>query len=136
MYKYTHIIYKITFSSHKISIEFNSLTDIYIILNILDFYKKDKSCIIQKINLISNKLGIIWFNDLTNLIKKPIIYLLLKIREEWVDNTLSESHINFSDANCVYTLELKTINEINSYPILTDKISFKKNLIEEILKDI
>lgn len=136
MNKHTHIIYKITLSSHKIIIEFNSLTDIYIILNILDYYKKNKSCIIQKITLISNKLGLIWFNDLTNLTKKPLIYLILKIREEWVDNTLSESHINFSEANCVYTLEIKTINEINSYPILLDKTSFKKNLIEEILKDI
>lgn len=108
----------------------------YTILNIIDFYKKDKNCIIQKILLSSNKSGIKWYNDITIFTKKPLIYLILKMREDWTDNSHNDSHINFSETNNKFTLEITTINPDNTHPILLDITKFKENLVLETLNDL
>ena len=86
--------------------------------------------------LSSNKMGIKWYNDITTYIKKPLIFLLLKMRGEHIDNTTNDSHIDFSENNTIYFLEIHTINIINPYPLLMDKDSFKNILTKEILDDI
>jgi hypothetical protein len=81
-------------------------------------------------------MGIKWYNDVTLYIKKPLIFLLLKMRGESVDNTVNDSHIDFSETNLTYFLEIHTINILNPQPIIMDKDSFKKILTKEILDDL
>ena len=68
----TYIIYNITITSNKVTIEFDNLADIYLILAFLDFYKNDEYCIIKKILLSTNRIGIRWFNDITSYKKNPL----------------------------------------------------------------
>lgn len=58
------------------------------------------------------------------------------MRNEFIDNTLSESHIDFSENNILYTLEIHTINLKNPYPQILDKNVFKEILTKEILDDL
>lgn len=108
----------------------------YLILVFLDFYKNDKYCIIQKILLSTNKLEIKWYNDITNYIKKPLLFLVLKLREDWFDNSSSESHIFNSEINNVFILEIFTLNEINKLPTLISKDELFNKLLKELLQDL
>jgi hypothetical protein len=101
----------------------------------LDFYKNNESCIIQKILLSTDKLGIKWYNDITNYTKKPLLFLALKLREEWVDNINAESNIFDTEVNNVYILEIHTLNEVNTLPNLITKEKLYDKLLKELLQD-
>lgn len=106
----------------------------YPILACLDFYKNNK-CVIRKILISTDKLGIRWYNDVTIYIKKPILFIVLKIREEWVDNSIAESHIFSTETNRAYTIEIFTLNEINELPNLISKEKLYERLLGELLQD-
>ena len=132
----TYIIYNITITSNKVTIEFDNLADIYLILVFLDFYKNDKYCIIKKILLSTNRVGIKWFNDITSYKKKPLIFLVLKLRDEWVDNSNSGSNIFNTETNNSYSLEILTVNENNNMPVTISKRQLYEKLLKEIMYDL
>lgn len=106
----------------------------YPIIACLDFYKNN-NCVIKKILLSTDKLGIRWYNDVTLYIKKPILFIMLKLREEWVDSSNSESHIFSTEMNSTYILEIFTLNKVNELPNIITKEKLYDKLLRELLQD-
>lgn len=85
------------------------------------FYFNNKNCIISKILLSSYKNNIKWYNDITNLKKKPLFYLLVRLKDDLREGRNLSSHINNNDTNTPFTIEIFTLNKDNITPLIKTK---------------
>lgn len=84
----------------------------------------------------TNRIGIKWYNDITSYKKKPLIFLVLKLRDEWIDNSITGSNVFNTETNNSYSLEIYTVNESNIMPIIISKEQLYEKLLKEIMYDI
>lgn len=101
------------------------------ILAILYYYFNNKNCVITKVLLIVYKNDFKWYNDITNFKKKPLLYLLIKLKEELKDTSHTSSHITDSELNNNFSIEISTLNNINTLPILLEKNILLKLMFDD-----
>jgi hypothetical protein len=117
-------------------LNFDKLIEYYIILSILHYYFNDKNCLITKVLLIVNRNDIKWYNDITNFKKKPLLYLLVKLKDNLHDSTHVSSHITDSELNNNVCIEIYTLNLNNSKPIILSREDILKLMFDEWVSHI
>ncbi len=128
-------MYIINIAPFIITIEFSNITSSLQVLKIISFYKNKKEVLISKITLILNHDGVLWYNDITSYKDQPVVFLLVHLKNFLPQNQTKSTHIYESDLlNSQFKIEIKTLNEENTPPILIDDVLFKNQLFEEFMQ--
>ena len=125
-------MYNIQTSHNLIRINFDTLVDLATILIILHYYFNNKNCIILKTLLIVNRSGIKWYNDISAYKNKPLIYLLIKFKDEFKVNNHISSHISDTELNSDLSIEIHTVNPHNTLPVLISRQELTNIIYKEI----